>query len=365
MIDLDNSSEIALADGGGMLDLIESFPEQCRSGWALGREWAGRAGIEPPSSLVVAGMGGSAIAGDLIRGVLSGDLPIPMAVARDFEVPGWVGQGTVVVCCSYSGNTRETISAFGHARSLGARVVAVTSGGELLRSASASDAEPGSPRGGAGGALVIPGGLPPRAALGYSLFGLLALVDSWGLVPTLADDAAEAFGALDDGKARWGVGVPEARNEAKALAREMAAALPVICAPEGPLGAVAFRWRTQLNENAKMVAYDCRAPELHHNEIVGLAGPMNVKRPLVVFLRAPDERSCLRARMEITRGLLEKARVAFIEFHGAFERPMASMAALTYLGDYVSAYTALVRGVDPTPVEAIETLKRLSEEHCK
>jgi glucose/mannose-6-phosphate isomerase len=357
MTDLDNAAEMARTDGHGMLDLVESFPEQCRRGWELGTSWAAGAGIGPPSSLVVAGMGGSAIAGDLVRGLLARDLPIPTAVTRDFEVPVWVGPDTLVICCSYSGNTRETISAFEHARGLGARVAAITSGGELLRRSSAAGSGPDP--------LIMPGGLPPRAALGYPLFGLLALVDSWKLTSTMSDDAAGAFASLDEAKARWGVEAPEDRNDAKALARELASALPIICAPEGPLGAVAFRWRTQLNENAKMVAYDCRFPELHHNEIVGLAGPINVKRPVVVLLRSRDECECLRARMEITRGLVERAGVRVVEFESSFEGSMASMVALAYLGDYVSVYTAVVRGVDPTPVEAIDALKKQSEEHCK
>jgi glucose/mannose-6-phosphate isomerase len=357
MISLDDAAEMARTDGEGMLGLLESFPEQCRSGRALGAEWAAAGRIEPPSSLVVAGMGGSAMAGDLIRGLLSRSSPIPIAVVRDFEVPRWVARDTLVVCCSYSGYTRETIAAFEHARGLRARVTAITSGGELLERSSASGSGPDP--------LVIPGGLPPRAALGYPLFGLLALIDSWGLLPTMSKDMDGAIAALEKSRARWGVGAPEDSNEAKALAREMASALPVICAPEGPLGAVAFRWRTQLNENAKMVAYDCRFPELHHNEIVGLAGPANVRHPVVVLLRSRDERKCLRARMEITKSLVEKAGLRTVEFEGAFESPMASMVALTYLGDYVSAYTAIVRCVDPTPVEAIKALKSLSEEQCK
>ena len=352
MISLDDAAALARVDRDGMLGLLESFPLQCREGWSLGADLAGRAGSQPPSSLVIAGMGGSAIAGDLVRGLLSTELPMAVTVVRDYVMPGWVGPDTTVVCCSYSGDTEETLSAFGHALRLGSRVVAVTSGGALSREASSR----GLP------CLKVPPGLPPRAALGYSLFGLIAIVDGWGLTRPLGGEAEESFGALEEGAAWWGAEAPEGRNEAKKLAKELCRTLPVICAPEGPLGAVGLRWKTQFNENSKLVAYNCLFPELDHNEIVGWARPFNVGGAVAVFLRSADEPERLRLRMEITRDMFEEAGLPVKEVWGVPARPMAQMAALTLLGDYVSVYAALLRGVDPTPVDAIGVMKeRLSK----
>jgi len=351
VISLDDSAAFASLDKGGMLALLDKFPSQCREGRDLGARWAEAAGAATPEAMVVAGMGGSAMAGDLVRGLTASELAIPLVVVRDYDLPAWVGPSTVVVCSSYSGNTEETLSAFRAALDAGARVLAVSSGGEL-----AAEAEKrGIP------CLTLPGGLPPRAALGYSFFGLLSLLEGWGLLGSLAEDAGEALEALDAMRGEIGPVVPERENEAKRLARTLSRALPVLCAPEGHLAAVTFRWRTQLNENAKMAAYNCLFPELDHNEIVGWAAPFNVDRPVAVFMRDSWESGRNRKRIEITREIMEKAGVPVREAWGRGSR-MTSAVCLSYLGDYVSVYAAFLRGVDPTPVEAIEELKRKMKE---
>lgn len=352
MISLDDTGAFGSLDKSAMLGLVDAFPDHCREGWSLGERWARDASAHRPSSLVIAGMGGSAMAGDLVRGLLLRDLPIPFVVVRDYAMPGWVGPETAVVCCSYSGETEETLSAFRHALDLGARVLVVSSGGTLRDEASAKRLS----------CLTVAPGLPPRAAMGYSLFGLLALIEGWGMSPPMADDVAETFSVLDEERSRLRAEVPERDNEAKALARSLAPGLPVVCAPEGHLGAVGFRWRTQLNENSKLVAYNCLFPELNHNEVAGWAKPFNVQRPVAVFLRDHWESDRNKLRMEITRELLEDAGLPVREVWGGGKSRIASMASLAYLGDYVSVYAALLRGFDPTPVDMIGLLKkRLSE----
>ncbi len=351
MISLDDMSALGRLDKSDMLGLIDAFPRHCREGWNLGLEWAGCAGLKAPGSIVVAGMGGSAIAGDLVLGLVSRALKIPMVVVRDYELPGWVGPGTAVVCCSYSGETEETLAAFRRARESGAYLLTISSGGTLSREAEASGASN----------LPVPGGMQPRAALGYPLFGLIALIETLGAAGTMAQDVRKTFEALEEARLLWGEGVPEDRNEAKSLARALAGALPVVYAPEGPLGAVGFRWRTQLNENSKLIAYNCVFPELDHNEIVGWARPFNVERPVAVFLRDRNEPERMRYRIEITRDLVADAGVAVKEAWADGD-PLACMACLTYLGDYASVYAAFLRGYDPTPVDVIGRLKeKLSE----
>ncbi len=351
MISLDDRDELSRLDPDDMLGLVDSLPGHCREGWVLGTEWARRAG-PTPKSLIIAGMGGSAMAGDLVRGLFSEALPVPLAVVRDYNLPGWAGRDTAVICCSYSGNTEETLSAFGHSLKVRARVLVISSDGALSEEAS----KRGIAR------LPVPPGIPPRASLGYSLFGLFALVCGWGLASDVEEDVEESLAHLEEAGSRWGVGVPEEQNEAKGLARDLARALPVLYAPEGPLAAVGFRWKTQLNENSKMAAYNCVFPELDHNEIVGWAKPFNVEKPAAVFLRGQGESERMKLRIEVTRTLLEKAGVPVLEAWSEAERNMAGMVGLTLLGDYVSVYAAFLRGFDPTPVEVIGALKKALSE---
>jgi glucose/mannose-6-phosphate isomerase len=335
-----------------MLVHLDGFPAHCREGWELGGAWAAAAGPETPAALVVAGMGGSAMAGDLVRGLLARDLPFPLIVVRDYVLPGWVGRDAAVVCCSYSGETEETLSVFNEAVSRGARVLIASSGGTLGETAAREKL----PR------LEIPSGLPPRAALGYSLYGLLGLIRGWCALDWLEDDAAGSVEALEAARTRLSPDVAEENNEAKGLARSIVCCLPVICAPEGHLGSVGFRWRTQLNENSKMSAYSCVFPELDHNEIVAWARPFNVDRAAAVFLRDGEETDRMRLRVEVTGELLERSGLAVREARADSGNRLANMAVLTYLGDFVSVYAAFLRGFDPTPVDVIgELKKRLSE----
>lgn len=352
MISLNDAGEISRMDAGGMLAFLKGFPAHCRQGWELGRAWGDDAGALKPAALVVAGMGGSAIAGDMVCGLMSRELPFPAAVVRDYDLPGWVGSDAVVVCCSYSGETEETLSAYRDAERRGARVLVATSGGSLGEEASSKRLP----------LLNIPGGMPPRAALGYSLFGLLGLVDSLGSAGSLEDAARESFTVLEEAGRRLGPDEPEAANEAKEVAGEIFSGLPVVCTPGSHLSAVGFRWRTQLNENSKMAAYNCVFPELDHNEIVGWAKPFNVEKAVAVFLRDESESDRMKLRVEITLELLQQSGLPVREVRVKTRNRMAAMAALSYFGDYVSVYAAFLRGFDPTPVDVIENLKkRLSE----
>jgi glucose/mannose-6-phosphate isomerase len=271
-----------------------------------------------------------------------------VVVVRDYVLPAWVGPGATVVCCSYSGETEETLSAYRDAVSRGARLLVATSGGTL----GAKAAEAGLP------ALEIPAGLPPRAALGYSLYGILRLVSGWNLIGWLADEAEDSIAALEEARIRLSPDVTEESNEAKTLARSVSSCLPVICASEAHFAPVGFRWRTQLNENSKMSAYNCVFPELDHNEIVAWAQPFNVERAVAVFLRGEDEAQRTELRLRITKELLEKSGLSVREVRAGTESRLAGMAVLAYLGDFVSVYAAFLRGFDPTPVDVIGELKK-------
>lgn len=331
--------ELAAVDRSGMAGALRSFPRQCREGLELGRALD----AEPLAGftrVVAVGMGGSGIAGSLLSSLVT----LEVVPVRDYRLPPWVGEESLVVALSYSGDTEETLAAFGEARGRTGRLLAVTSGGKL-----------GELCKGVGVPWVrIPGGLQPRAALGYLLFPLLGLLGNLGLAP----DPAEALGVLD---AMAGELSGEG-NEARRLAEGLAGRVPLVYG-SGPTAPVAYRWKTQVNENAKAPAFWGELPELCHNEVVGweLQGKL-LPQGTAVFLRTRHDHPRVGLRAEVLQELLRARGIPWLEARGRGRTPAAGVLSLLYLGDWVSYYLALLHGVDPTPVAIIRELKgRLAE----
>ncbi|MGD9694176.1 MAG: bifunctional phosphoglucose/phosphomannose isomerase [Thermoleophilia bacterium] len=306
--------------------------------------------------VVLCGMGGSAIAGDLVLGALRDRIQRPMTVVRDYYVPGWVGENTLVIVSSYSGGTEETLTCAMQAIERKALVVGLTSGGKLA-SFYAGEGVP---------IVPLPVGLQPRAALLRLLAPVAVLLDRLGLVPPLGPDLDEARSTIAAAVASLGPEVPEDENAAKQLARGLHGGLPLIWGAE-LTAPVAVRWKGQINENAELPAFAATLPELDHNEIVGYPGTPPELRELgrLVMLRDPSNHRQVERRFDLTRELVEEkivneGRVYSITAEG--ERPLARMLDLVMLGDYVSLYLALLRNVDPGPVDVIGRLKdRLAE----
>jgi glucose/mannose-6-phosphate isomerase len=312
---------------------IAGLPEQLREGAAIGAAAGSR--LRRPSAVVFAGMGGSAIAGELLRGLIADTCPVPITRVRSFGIPKWAGPGTLVVCVSYSGDTAETLACARQAQSQGAAVLAVTAGGMLARHAEEFE-QP---------LARVPAVITekPRAALGL-LFGATASAFAEaGLAPAgLADQAAAGAAAAD---------VDEARD----LGRRLAETVPLMYG-FGPLAIVAYRWKTQLNENAKMQAFSHAFPEFAHNEIVGWAGSGGAPFA-AVLLREAEQSPPRRALMDSARDLIA-GDAALVEEVSAVGGTAAEQAfSLVSSGDWVSYHAALARGVDPIPIERIEALK--------
>ncbi len=336
-------------DPQDMRGAIRAFPDHLDEGWQRGAAAEGF-GLDARrfSGVVVCGMGGSAIGGDLVRTLAEPDAPVPMAVVRGYDLPAWVDEKALVVASSYSGGTEETLSCFEQARARKATVVVIASGGEIMRHAGRDGLS----------SIEIPGGLQPRAALGYSLGALLRLARAMGLLKLADDHYAEALEAARVRAADYAR--DDRANYAFEIAKSFDGHLPVIYSGVGLLEAVNMRWRTQLHENAKHPAVGNLFPELDHNEIMGFeSAPDEIARRMsVVVLRDRGDHPQIRRRFDVTRDLVARRVAAWREVETEGNARLARMLSLVQLGDSASFWLAVRKGVDPTPVESIQQLKR-------
>jgi glucose/mannose-6-phosphate isomerase len=299
--------------------------------------------VEAPGGLVVAGMGGSSVGGRLAAGALGPRLRRPLALAMGYDIPAWVGHETLVLCSSYSGATEETLATYDAAKAAGAQRVVATTGGELADRARA-DRVP---------VVPLPGGFQPRAAVGYSLVTALEAAALCGAAPSLRGEV-EAAAALAAELAReWGPDGAE-DGEAKRLARALQGTFPVIVGA-GLTASVAYRWKCQINENAESPAFASKLPEHDHNEIVGWASAE--RRLSAVFLEDPQAEERVMRRFEVTAELAAAGAAVVERVNARGETRLERLVSLVLLGDLVSLYIAVLRGVDPVRVRAIDVLK--------
>lgn len=335
-------------DPQSMITLVEAFPDHIAASART------TAGIDLPSAarpeaVIVSGLGGSAIAGDLALAIAGAQLETPILVSRDYTLPAWVGPRTAVVACSYSGNTEETLSAYAQARRAGARILCISSGGELSRRARAD----GFPL------LPLPGGFPPRAALGHALMTLLGALEALRVIPAQGGTVGETVEILERVRDECGAGAPEETNPARALARSLHGKITAVYGSSGVMGACAYRWRSQIEENAKNLAFHHLLPEMNHNELVGWRFPETGLRGIgVVLLRDRGDHPQVQRRFELTRGVIAPAAGSVDEVWSRGESLLCRVLSTLYLGDFVSLYLAYLNRVDPTPVSVIEDFKR-------
>jgi glucose/mannose-6-phosphate isomerase len=339
---LDRASIEAL-DSGHMLADILAMPEQLGDAvWRV--ESAAIDPVDTPGGLVVAGMGGSAIGGALARAALGDQASRPIFPARGYGLPPWTAPDTTVLCASYSGETEETLACFESAGALGARRIVVTSGGTLAEQARAE----GVP------VIPVPGGFQPRAAIAYLLVSALEVAALCGCGPRLTTEIDVTADHLGELVRRWGPDAPE-DSFAKELARALHGTVPVIGGADLTMP-IAYRWKTQINENALSPAFCGELPELDHNEIAGWEGgaPGTFS---AIFLGDCDSHPRLRTRIELTERLVRPhaALTRVIETSG--ESALERVCSLVLLGDLVSVYLAALAGADPTAVPALTALK--------
>lgn len=362
-------------DQDKMIELLEEFPQKMRDALRLGEEFTIPRDLLPAptpklasttpiaststhaqsfKNIVVLGMGGSAIGGDLLSDYLADELLIPIVVIRGYDIPKFVDENSLVFAVSYSGNTEETISALKRCLEVKARVIALTSGGKLA----VLSRENNFP------VIKVPAGIQPRAAISYLFFPILKALERLGLTKERKEEIKETINILQELSKEYGAKSPLKNNFAKEVALSLYQYLPLVYGSEGLLEAVAMRWKTQINENSKWPCFWNVFSELDHNEIVGYEIENSINRQ-VKILYMQDKEGLLRVeqRRGITRKIIEDKVVEFIVCSTRGKGKMARMFSLIYLGDLVSYYLAILNQVNPSPVACIEDLKKELAKH--
>lgn len=343
---LDDQQRYASLDPDNMTGLIEGLPDQAREAVDIARA-AELPKFDGIRNIVILGMGGSAIGGNLVRSLYEDELPVPVNVVSDYTLPAYVDEDTLVIASSYSGNTEESLTTYDEAVRRGAKAVVISTGGEIGRRAQ----EHGHPW------IRIKAGMQPRAAIGMSLFPLIVILNRLGFIADVDDDVDEAIEILEKKKAELNSQVPFEHNPMKQLALACAGKIPLVYGSGGWRGVAAYRWKTQVNENSKALCFSNAFPELNHNETVGWEYPELTREFHVIMLRDPADTERMNTRVEVTKSIMAERIAGQTEVWAEGESKLARLVSLIYPGDYFSLYLALLYGVDPTPVRMIDRLK--------
>jgi len=347
-----NENTISLYDRSDMRSLLTGFPHQVEDAVRIGRE----ARLVPlkgkPASIIVSGLGGSAIGGDLLRSYLSDQLGVPFSVNRYYALPRHAGPSTLVVISSYSGNTEETIASYNDAMKKKAQVVCITSGGVIASLAKKNRQT----------LVLLPKGYPPRAALGYSFFPMLLALARYKIIPSQDAAVRETLALLRKLSVRYRL--TGQKNQALELAKQLYNKIPVIYSSTERTDAVNLRWRGQLSENSKILAFGNVFPEMNHNELVGWKVLRRMMEEMaVVYLHDREDHPRVTLRMEVARGIIGEYASKIVDVHSEGRSRLARIFSLVHLGDWLSFYLSMFNGVDPTPVSVIDYLKRQLEKH--
>jgi glucose/mannose-6-phosphate isomerase len=333
-------------DRAGMLDHIVGLPRQMRDAWAQAKSAS-----LPPShagarAIAICGMGGSAIGGDLARTLVESEVDVPLVVVRGYDLPGFVGPDTLVILSSFSGTTEETLSACDRALAARARVIAVTTGGELAQRAQ-RDRFP---------LLQFNFTGMPREAVGYSCLLMMGVLTQLGYVRDHSDDIAAAADLLDTMAEELGSDGTDG-NAAQQLARRCEGRIVGVYGG-GLMAEVARRWKGQLNENGKSWAFFDQLPELNHNAVLGYRFPRDAgEQLLVVMLSAESNHPRISLRDQVTAELLESNNVPVERVYARGRSGFEQVFSALYVGDFVSYYLALINGADPSDNSVIDQLK--------
>jgi len=344
---------ITAIDKANMLDGLARFPEQIKESLMIA-EATERFNFLKVDNIVVAGMGASAISGDIMASLLRDKLDVPLVVNREYDLPKWVNKDTLMICISYSGNTDETLSSFKLAYQKKCKIICISTGGKLQDFAEKRQVP----------FVKIPAGIQPRAATAYLLFPSIIFLKKIGLLKTTIDaDVQETISVTKDFISLNNKTVPEETNQAKQCAKKFFNMIPQMYG-WGIYTPIAIRWRHQLNENSKVIARTDLVPDCNHNDIVGWSGNPEVSKHFscVLFRDKDEETIDMTTRLNFMRDLFSNTAGTVLEVSPKGKSQLAKMMYLMCLGDFTSCYLAVLRGIDPSPVDIITELKkRLAE----
>lgn len=335
-------------DADDMFARIHGFPDQLRAARDSFADNTLVLDSREYQNVLLLGMGGSAIGGDVVRASVEGECPVPVVVQRGYEVPAWTDDATLVIATSYSGNTEETLSAVTDALDRGASPVFITSGGKLGRLAEERGYTP----------ISVPKGFPPRTAMGYLAVPTLLVLEQLALTNPWAEDLEEAIALTSSLRKEWKVEDGPGNGYPAEVAATLAGKMPVVYHGTGEMDPVATRWVGQFAENSETLAHRHTIPELNHNEIMGWRNPEKMlKETALLFLRNEHDHPRVFRAMPVVRDLIEERAGGCVDIPVQGRSTLARILSTIYLGDWISYYLALAQDVDPTPVPRIDRLK--------
>jgi glucose/mannose-6-phosphate isomerase len=346
LINMNIKEAIREFDKSDYLRFLEEFPDQITKAHSL--ELPNLSTMDGSyRSVVIAGMGGSAIGGELIQSLYARELTTPLHVVRDYSLPAFVNEETLVCISSYSGNTEETLASYSQARERKASLICITTGGQLAETAQ----HYGDP------VISIPAGYQPRAALGYSVMPLIKILNHFQLLSNKDRDIDETIECLTKLKSAYH---PDNYKSAPPfeLSGKLSGTIPLIYTGYAPFYVLGTRWKCQFNENAKILSYSQNLPELNHNEIMGWNTEVTGQSIFhVIFLRDNDEDPQIIKRIETTKEIIETQNGSFSEVRPTGSSVLTRLFSLLYFGDYTSYYLALLLKRDPSRIDNINYLK--------
>lgn len=320
-----------------MKQLVQAFPTQLQEALMIGQSYRFQTPLKSFSNVVLTGLGGSGIGGSIVQNYVADTMSIPFIVNKDYFLPAFVNEDTLLIVSSYSGNTEETLSAMNQGLKAKATVVCITSGGKVADIAKKKKLD----------CILLPAGMPPRSCLGYSMVQVLYVLHHFGYVKNDFEKSINAAIKMMKTEEK------DFQKQGKALAKKLAGKTPIIYAASDFEG-VAVRFRQQINENGKMLCWHNVIPEMNHNELVGWRTKDNSR--IAVFIRNENDYERTQTRMEINKSVIKKY-ASVIELWSKGKTFFERLFSIVHLTDWASVYLADLNGVDVMEVAVIDHLK--------